>query len=52
MPVLTKKTVKGAGLIEDSQVLIAIFSSFRMGKLRVTSFSAAGTDPISYTVSG
>ena len=52
MPVLTEQAIKGASLIEDGQVLIAIFSSSRIGKLGVTSPGATGTDPISYAVGG
>jgi len=52
MPVLAEQAIKGAGLIKDSQVLIAIFSSLRIGKLRVTSPGSTGTDPISYAVGG
>jgi len=52
VPVLTEQAIKGAGLIKDSQVLIAIFSSWRIGKLRVTSPGSTGADPISYAVGG
>jgi len=50
MPVLAEQTIKGTGLIKDSQVLIAIFSSSGIGKLRVTSPGSSGTDPISHAV--
>ncbi len=50
MPVLAEQAVKGAGLIEDSQVLVAIFGSLRIGKPRVTSSRSARTNPIGYAV--
>ena len=52
VPVLTEQAIKGASLIEDSQVLIAIFSFSRIGKLRVTNPGSARTNPISYAVGG
>jgi len=52
MPVLAEQAIKGAGLIEDGQVLIAILSFPGIGKLGVTSPGSAGTDPISYAVGG
>jgi len=52
VPVLAKQAIKRAGLIEDSQVLVAMFSSLGIGKLRVASSSAARTDPIGYAVGG
>ncbi len=52
MPVLAKQAIKGASLIEDSQVLVAMFSSLGIGKPRVTSSSATRTDPIGYAVGG
>ena len=51
MPVLTEKAIKGTGLIEDSQILVAILSALGVGKLRVTNASSVGTDPISHAVS-
>jgi hypothetical protein len=52
MPVLAEQTVKGAGLIKDSQVLIAILSATRIGESGVTSSGTTGTHPVSDTVSG
>ncbi len=52
MPVLTEQAIKGASLIENSQVLVAIFSSLSIGKLGIASASSTRTDPISYTVGG
>jgi len=50
VPVLAEQAIKGAGLIEYSQVLITIFSSPRIGELRVASPGSTGTDPVSYAV--
>jgi len=52
VPVLAEQAIKGASLIEDSQVLVATFSSLGIGKLRVTGSSATGTDPIGHAVGG
>jgi len=52
VPVLAEQAIKGASLIEDSQVLVAAFSSLRIGKLRVTGSSATGTNPIGHAVGG
>jgi hypothetical protein len=52
VPVLAEEAVKGTGLIEDSQVLVAIFSAFVIGKAGVTSSCSPGTYPIGYAVSG
>ena len=52
MPVLAEETIKGASLIEDSQVFVAILSPFRIGKPGIASASSTRTDPISYTVGG
>jgi len=52
VPVLAEETVKGAGLIEDGQVFIAVFGAGGVGKLRVASAGAAGADPISHAVGG
>jgi len=52
MPVLAKEAIKGAGLIENSQVLEAIFRPLTVGKFWITSPGAAGTNPISHAVGG
>jgi len=52
VPVLAEQAIKGTSLIEDSQVLVAVFSSMGIGKLRVTGSSATRTDPIGYAVGG
>ncbi len=52
MPVLTEQALEGAGLIEDSQVPVAIFRSLRIGKPGVTGPGATRTNPIGYTVGG
>ena len=52
MPVLAEQAVKGAGLIKDGQVLIAIFSSTGIGEPGVTSPGATGTHPVSDTIGG
>jgi len=52
VPVLAEQTIKGASLIEDGQVLIAIFGSWRTGKLRVASPGSTRANPIGYTVGG
>jgi len=46
MPVLTEQTVEGASLIEHRQVLVTIFRSRGIGKIRVTTSAASGTDPV------
>jgi len=50
LPVLTEETIKGASLIEDSQVFAAILSPLRIGKPGIAGASSARADPISYTV--
>ena len=45
MPVLTEQTVEGASLIEHRQVLVTIFRSRGIGKIRVITSAASGTDP-------
>ena len=52
VPVLAEQAIKGTSLIEDSQVLVAMFSSLGIGKPRVTGSSATRTDPIGYAVGG
>ena len=52
IPVLAEQAIKGAGLIKDSQVFIAIFSSLRIGKPGITSPGSTGTDPVSDAVGG
>jgi len=51
VPVLTEQAIKGASLIENGQILIAIFSSTRVGKAGITSPGSTGTDPIGDTIS-
>jgi len=52
VPVLTEKAVEGAALIEDGQILVAAFGSWRIGKLRIAVPGAAGTDPVGHAVGG
>jgi hypothetical protein len=52
VPVLAEQAIKRASLIEDSQVLIAVFSSSRIGEPRITSPGSTRTDPVSYAVGG
>lgn len=52
MPVLTVSAVKGAGIIEDGQVLIAIFGSSPVGIARITGPTSPRADPIGNAVSG
>ena len=52
VPVLTEQAIKGASLIEDSQVFVAVFGSLRIGKLGIPGSSSTGTDPIRYAVGG
>jgi len=49
---LAKETIERAGLIEDGQVLIAIFRSIPIGEIGVTDPSPAGADPIGDAVGG
>lgn len=50
MPVLAEEAIKGAGLIKDGQVFVAIFCLPGVGKFWVTSPSTTGTYPISNAV--
>ena len=52
VPVLAEQAIKGASLIEDCQVLVAMFSSLGIGKPRVTSSSTTRTHPVGYAVGG
>ncbi|MBA7698066.1 hypothetical protein ES703_106740 [subsurface metagenome] len=52
MPVLAEKAIEGAGLVENSQVFVAIFRSLGVGEAGIASPGATRTDPIGNTVSG
>jgi hypothetical protein len=52
MPVLTEQAVEGASLIKNCQVLVTIFRSRKIGKIRVTTSAASGTDPVGNTIGG
>ena len=51
MPVLAEQAIKGASLIENGQIFVAILSSLSVGKLGITSPGSTGADPISHAVS-
>jgi hypothetical protein len=52
MPVLTEQAIEGASLIKNCQVLVTIFRSRRIGKIRITTSAASGTDPVGNTIGG
>ena len=52
LPVLTEQAVKGTGLVEDGEVLVAIFWSWAVGEFRIASFAAPGTHPVCHAVGG
>lgn len=52
MPVLTKKTIEGATMIEDCQILIAVFRTRRIGKIGVAGSYAARANPVGDTIGG
>ncbi len=51
VPVLAEQAIKGAGLIKDSKIFIAIFSFLAIGKIRISNPCSCRTNPTSYTVS-
>ncbi len=50
MPVLTKKAIKCAGLVENRQVIVTILRARGVGKGREACLGASRTDPISHTI--
>jgi len=52
MPVLAKEAIKGAGLIENSQVVIAELRTIAIGELGISGAGAYRTDPIGNTIGG
>jgi len=52
VPVLAEQAIEGAGLIEDSQVFIAIFRPIPIGEIGVTDPAPAGANPISDAIGG
>ncbi len=52
VPVLAKEAVKGAGLIENGEVVIAELRTIAVGELGKSGTAASGTDPISDTIGG
>jgi hypothetical protein len=49
-PILTEETIKGASVIKDRQVLIAIFRILRISKLRIAGTRPAWADPICHAI--
>jgi len=52
MPVLTEEAVKGAGLIKDRQILIAVFRASPVGEGGIASSSSPRANPIGNAVGG
>jgi hypothetical protein len=52
VPILAEEAIEGTGLVENSQVLVAIFRSLSISKIGVTCPYPPGADPIGYAVGG
>ena len=50
VPVLAEKTVEGAAVIENRQILVSVFSALRIGKAGKADAGPAGADPGANTV--
>ncbi len=49
-PILAEEAIEGTGLIEDGQILVAVFGAPRIGEAWISRGRSSRTDPISYTV--
>ncbi len=52
MPVLAKKAIEGATVVKDCQILIAMFRTRGIGKIRVTGSGTPRANPVSDTIRG
>jgi hypothetical protein len=50
--ILTVKTIERTGMIENSQIVVAMFRTFGYSILGIATPGAAGTDKTSDTVAG
>jgi hypothetical protein len=49
-PVLAEKTVKGASMVEDGEVIESIFRTVTMSIFGISSTRSTRADPICYTI--
>jgi hypothetical protein len=52
VPILAEEAIEGTGLVKNCQVLVAIFRSLSIGKIRITHPCSPGADPIGDAVGG
>jgi len=52
VPILAEEAIEGTGLVENSQVFVAIFRSLSISKIGITCPHSPGADPIGYAVGG
>jgi hypothetical protein len=49
-PILAKEAIEGTGLIEDGQILVAVFRTPGIGETWISRGRSSGTNPIAHTV--
>ncbi|GAF95795.1 unnamed protein product, partial [marine sediment metagenome] len=49
-PILAEKAIQRAGLIEDSQVIVALFRPLGVGEIRIAGGAGGRADPVGHAV--